>query len=200
MNKSQIDVKPFYLSFDGSPNPPATDRLLNALDFYKIQAAFFMEGRRLENEADCARRVQAAGHVIGNHSYNHPEFDKIPIDECIQEVELTQAIINKELGFFPTLLRPPAGLLTKEVETTFLGKGFDIVLWSYSVRDWEGPDAKSVANRILSQAIPGAIIALHDRTEWLIDILDIIIPNLSAKGYEFRKITQINKNGIIKIG
>ena len=200
MNKSQSNDKPFYLSFDGSPNPPATDRLLNALDAYKIKAAFFMEGRRLENEADCARRVQAAGHVIGNHSYNHPEFDKIPIDECIQEVELTQAIIKKELGFLPTHLRPPAGFLTSEVETTFLEKGFDIVLWSYSVRDWEGPDAKSVADRILSQAIPGAIIALHDRTEWLIDILDIIIPALIVKGYEFRKITQINKNGIIKIG
>lgn len=200
MNKSLIEAKPFYLSFDGSPNPPATDRLLNALDFYKIKAAFFMEGRRLENEADCARRVQSAGHVIGNHSYNHPEFDKIPIDECIREVEMTQAIIKKELGFFPTFLRPPAGLLTNEVETTFLEKGFDIVLWSYSVRDWEGPDAKSVADRILTQAIPGAIIALHDRTEWLIDILDIIIPVLSSKGYKFKKITQINKNGVINLG
>lgn len=200
MDESQLNVKPFYLSFDGSPNPPATDRLLNALDFYKVKAAFFMEGRRLENNADCARRVQAAGHVIGNHSYNHPEFDKIPIDECIREVELTQAIIKKELGFYPTFLRPPSGFLTKEVKTTFLEKGFDIVLWSYSVRDWEGPDAKSVADRILTQAIPGAIIALHDRTEWLIEILDMIIPALSAQGYVFRKITQINKSGVIKIG
>lgn len=200
LNKSNINDKPFYLSFDGSPNPPATDRLLNALDFYKVQAAFFMEGRRLENNADCARRVQAAGHVIGNHSYNHPEFDKIPIDECIREVELTQVIIKKELGFYPTFLRPPAGLLTRDVETTFLEKGFNIVLWSYSVRDWEGPDAKSVASRILTQAVPGAIIALHDKTEWLIDILDLIIPALSVEGYEFRKITQINKNGVIKTG
>jgi hypothetical protein len=68
------------------------------------------------------------------------------------------------------------------------------------VRDWEGPDAKSVASRILTQAVPGAIIALHDKTEWLIDILDLIIPALSVEGYEFRKITQINKNGVIKTG
>ena len=156
-----------------------------------------MEGKRLENEADCARRVQAAGHDIGNHSYNHPEFDKIPIEECIREVELTQEIIKKELGIFPTLLRPPAGLLTKEVETTFLKKGFDIILWSYSVRDWEGPDAKSVTDRILTQAIPGAIIALHDKTEWLIEILDSIIPVLSSEGYEFRKISQMNRSGVI---
>ncbi len=196
-NNGSNDQKAFYLSFDGSPNPPATDRLLNALDDYKIPATFFMEGKRLENEADCARRVQAAGHDIGNHSYNHPEFDKIPIEECIREVELTQEIIKKELGIFPTLLRPPAGLLTKEVETTFLKKGFDIILWSYSVRDWEGPDAKSVTDRILTQAIPGAIIALHDKTEWLIEILDSIIPVLSSEGYEFRKISQMNRSGVI---
>lgn len=195
-----VENKAFYLSFDGSPNPPATDRLLNCLSNFGVQATFFMEGRRLETEADCARRVQAAGHDIGNHSYNHPEFDKIPIQECIQEVAFTQEIIHKELGFFPTLLRPPAGLLTKEVKDTFLALGFDIVLWSYSVRDWEGPDAKSVAHRILSQAVPGAIIALHDKTEWLIEILEIIIPKLTLVGYTFRKISQIPKRGVIKIG
>lgn len=195
-----VENKAFYLSFDGSPNPPATDRLLNCLSNFGVQATFFMEGRRLETEADCARRVQAAGHDIGNHSYNHPEFDKIPIQECIQEVAFTQEIIHKELGFFPTLLRPPAGLLTKEVKDTFLALGFDIVLWSYSVRDWEGPDAKSVAHRILSQAVPGAIIALHDKTEWLIEILEIIIPKLTLVGYNFRKISQIPKRGVIKIG
>lgn len=195
-----VENKAFYLSFDGSPNPPATDRLLNCLSNFGVQATFFMEGRRLETEADCARRVQAAGHDIGNHSYNHPEFDKIPIQECIQEVAFTQEIIHKELGFFPTLLRPPAGLLTKEVKDTFLALGFDIVLWSYSVRDWEGPDAKSVAHRIISQAVPGAIIALHDKTEWLIEILEIIIPKLTLVGYTFRKISQIPKRGVIKIG
>jgi peptidoglycan/xylan/chitin deacetylase (PgdA/CDA1 family) len=196
-----IDItKSFYLSFDGSPNPPATDHLLNALDSYGIKATFFMEGRRLEEEAECARRVQVAGHDIGNHSYNHPEFDKIPIEECLNEVKLTQEIIYRKLGFYPTLLRPPAGLLTKIVEDTFLNLGFDIVLWSYSVRDWEGPDAKSVVDRILSQAFPGAIIALHDRTEWLIEILDIIIPTLKDQGYQFKRITEVGKHGLIKVG
>ena len=194
------EEKVFYLSFDGSPNPPATDRLLNVLDSHQIQATFFMEGRRLEKEAECARRVQAAGHDIGNHSYNHPEFDKIPIDECIKEVEMTQAIIHKELGFYPKLLRPPSGFLTDIVEKTFLQKEFDIVLWSYSVRDWEGPDAKSVAERILSQAFSGAIVALHDRTEWLIDILDLVIPSLRSRGYIFKRIAESGIKGLIKSG
>ena len=193
-----MQPKTFYLSFDGSPHPPGTDRLLNALDFYGIKATFFMEGRRLENEADCARRVVAAGHDVGNHSYNHPEFDKIPIDVCISEVEMTQAIMFKELGFYPKLLRPPAGLLTTEVEGTFLAKGFDIVLWSYSVIDWEGPDALSVSKRILDQAIPGAIIACHDMVDWLVDTLDIVIPALKKDGYVFKRISESGQHGTIR--
>jgi len=195
-----VSPKSFYLTFDGSPNPPATDQLLAKLSSFNIQATFFMEGHRLEKEADCARRILDLGHDIGNHSYNHPEFDKIPLEECIREVDLTQEIIFQKLGFYPTLLRPPAGILTDSVEKTFLARGFDIILWSYSVKDWEGPDAVSVSKRILDQAYPGAIIACHDKVAWLPETLDIIVPALLDQGYEFRKISEITAHGTIRDG
>jgi len=86
------------------------------------------------------------------------------------------------------------------VEDVFLTRGFDIVNWSFSVRDWEGPAAESVANRILSQSVPGAIIALHDKTQWLIEILDVIVPQLKLDGFQFRKITESGKKGMIQFG
>jgi peptidoglycan/xylan/chitin deacetylase (PgdA/CDA1 family) len=190
--------KTFYLTFDGSPNPPATDRLLQKLASFNIQASFFMEGFRLGKEAECAKRVLDAGHDVGNHSYHHPQFDEITLQECISEVEMTQEIIFQNLGFYPKLLRPPAGILTAEVEQAFLERGFDIILWSYSVKDWEGPDAASVSRRILDQAFPGAIIACHDKVEWLTQTLDIVIPALLAQGYEFRKLSQIGAHGTIR--
>jgi peptidoglycan-N-acetylglucosamine deacetylase len=192
--------KKYYLTFDGAPNPPATDRLLAALDRHGVKATFFMEGRRLENQAECARRVAAAGHDIGNHSYNHPLFDQIPLEECIREVEMTQQIIYKELGFYPTLLRPPAGKRTKAVERYFLEKGFDIVIWNVLVWDWHGPDAAHVAERILFQVKPGAILPCHDRVEWLVDTLDIVIPVLKVDGYVFHKISESGKKGVILSG
>jgi len=192
--------KSFFMSFDGAPNPPWTDFLLDSLKSHGVSATFFLEGRRLEREAECARRVLSAGHAIGNHAYTHPEFDKVSIAECIREVEMTQEIIRKQLGISATMLRPPGGALTAEVERTFLAMGFDIILWSYSVRDWEGPDAQAVAQRILSQAIPGGIIACHDRVEWLTDTLDIVIPVLRREGYIFRRLSEISNKGVVRIG
>ena len=127
-----------------------------------------------------------------------PNLIRSRLKECITEVEMTQAIMHKELGFYPTLLRPPAGLLTKEVEETFLAKGFDICLWSYSVKDWEGPNAAAVSKRILDQAFPGAIIACHDMVDWLIDTLDIIVPALRKEGYVFKKISESGQHGTIR--
>lgn len=193
-----MEEKVFYLTFDGSPNPPATDKLLHKLDQYAIQATFFMEGKRLEKESDCARRVLAAGHDIGNHSYNHPSFDAITIEECIREVEMTQAILTQELGITPYLLRPPVGILPPLVGETFLNRGFDIILWSYSVKDWEGPDSRNVARRIIEPAFPGAIVALHDRYEDLMQTLDIVIPFLRQQGYVFKRISAARQHGIIK--
>ncbi len=190
--------KKFYLSFDGSPNPPATDRLLAALDFHHVQATFFMEGKRLETESDCARRVMAAGHDVGNHSYHHYDFDKISLEECINEVQMTQDIMTRELGFTPTMLRPPVGILPENIESTFLENGFDIILWSYSVKDWEGPNAVEVARRIIEPAFPGAIVACHDRVEWLLATLELVIPALRSQGYQFHKISESGQHGTIR--
>lgn len=188
----------FFLTFDGAPNPPGTDAVLDALDRHRVRATFFMEGRRLESEAECARRVLKAGHDVGNHSYNHPEFDSLSIDSCLEEVRKTDAIVYQELGIKLRLFRPPAGKLTQEVEEVFLGLGYTIVLWSYSIRDWEGPDARSVAERVLSQIRDNAIVVFHDRIPWVADTLDIIIPEIRKSGYRLKRISEFGDSGVLR--
>lgn len=184
MNKS------FYLTFDGAPNPPGTDRILRVLEKHVVKATFFMEGRRLEEEDKCAFRVLQAGHDIGNHSYNHLDFASIPLETCIEEVNKTDQILFTKLGIKTRLFRPPAGKLTPEVEEALLDLGFTIVLWSYSVKDWEGPDAQTVAERTLKQLKDEAVVVLHDHVEWVPDTLEIIIPEIKKRGYVFKRISE----------
>ncbi|HSM56299.1 MAG TPA: polysaccharide deacetylase family protein [Candidatus Sulfomarinibacteraceae bacterium] len=191
--------KRFYLTFDGAPNPPGTDKILQVLAHHAVPAAFFMEGRRLETEAECARRVRDAGHDVGNHTYNHPTFDAISLAECLEEVTRTDDILEAELGRRPTLLRPPFGILTPATQQVLLERGYTIVLWSVSIRDWEGPDAGAIAQRLLQQVRDGAIVVFHDHVPWNPDALDIVIPALRDQGYTFGRISEIARgSGIIR--
>lgn len=192
-----METKTFYLTFDGSPNPPGTDNVLAALARHGVQASFFMEGRRLVDQAECARRVMAAGHDVGNHSYNHPEFDTVPIEVCIEEVEKTDRIVFEKLGIKLHYLRPPAGKLTPAVENEFLQRGYDIVLWSYPIDDWITPDTAVLSERILKGARHEGIIVFHDRVEWVPQTLDIIIPRMKEQGYQFKKISESGRSGVI---
>lgn len=189
-------MKSFYLTFDGAPNPPGTLNILEVLESHGIMASFFMEGHRLELEADCAAQVLEAGHDVGNHSYSHPEFDKISIERVREELQRADDILNEKLGIRPRFCRPPAGKLTPEVEKEILDMGYTIVLWSYSIRDWETPDVDQLAARVIRGLRDGAIIVMHDRVPWIPDTLEIIIPAIRSQGYEFKKISHKGTGGV----
>ena len=101
----------FHLTFDGGPNPPGTDRLLDQLDRHGATATFFLEGHRLETDAECARRIVHAGHEIGNHSYSHSGMDRLDRRAVVLEVTRARAIIERETGVTTTQFRPPWGRL-----------------------------------------------------------------------------------------
>ncbi len=176
------------------PLPPGTDDVLTALARHDVTATFFMEGWRLEGEAECARRVVDAGHLIGNHSYSHSNFDELTPDVALDEVRQADEIITAATGVASALFRPPWGRLDPEVTAAVLDAGYDIVLWNCSIRDWEGPDAGAVASRILDTARDGAIVALHDRVTWNPDVLDRVIPHLRGQGYDFRPVSEAPEN------
>jgi peptidoglycan/xylan/chitin deacetylase (PgdA/CDA1 family) len=177
--------KNFFLTFDGAPNPPNTDHLLDRLEKHGVKATFFMEGKRLEQEPECGRRVLAAGHAIGNHSYSHPDFSVLTAEEQIEELVRARRVLFKVLGVETPLIRPPFGILAGATEEQLRAAGYTLVLWDYSVKDREGPDAPSVADRVLGQLQEEATIVLHDHVGLNPDVLDIIISGIKDRGYNF---------------
>ncbi|MEW6622077.1 MAG: polysaccharide deacetylase family protein [Bacillota bacterium] len=195
MNKFE---KSFYLTFDGAPHAPNTYEILEALEKHGVKATFFMEGRRIENDPQCALAVLTHNHDVGNHSYSHPNFDEISLDACLEEVVKAESVMVKTFGFTPKFFRPPSGILTPESEKLILSRGYHIVLWSYSVKDWLGPDAGAVAQRILDGIMDNGVIVLHDHVQWVPKILDMIIPAIKNQGFLFRKISETSQAGIIR--
>ncbi len=182
--------KEFFLTFDGAPNPPGTLRILDVLKRHNVKAGFFMEGRRLEDEGGCACRVLDGGHDVGNHSYSHPNFDEISLEAVVKEVEKTGDIIHKILGIRTDLIRPPAGRVTPDVHSLLTEMDYRVVLWSYSIKDWEGPDAVSLAERVIGGIHDQAIVVFHDRVPWVPETLERIIPEIKDMGYRFERISR----------
>jgi peptidoglycan/xylan/chitin deacetylase (PgdA/CDA1 family) len=186
MTGGNLGDKKFFLTFDGAPNPPNTDRILAKLDKHHIKVTFFMEGKRLENEPECGWRVLKAGHAVGNHSYSHPDFSVLTAEEQIEEILRAGRVIREILGMETPLVRPPFGVLDDAAGEGLRAAGYTLVLWDYSVKDWEGPDARSVADRVLGQLqADEATIVLHDHVDLNPDVLDIIIPGIQERGYCF---------------
>ena len=66
------DPREVALTYDDGPNDACTESLLELLDRHNAKATFFMIGRFVRQRPDLARQVQAAGHLIGNHTMTHP--------------------------------------------------------------------------------------------------------------------------------
>lgn len=191
-------MKSFYLTFDGAPNPPGTDNVLEVLASHGVLASFFMEGHRLESGAECAHRVLTAGHDVGNHSFSHTMFDTLSLDAVREELKQTDDLLDKILGIRPRYCRPPFGELPPETEQAILEWGYTIVLWSYSNRDWETPDVDELVAKVMNGLRDEAIIVMHDRVPWVPQTLEIIIPAIRAQGYEFKKVSEFGKKGVLR--
>ena len=70
------------LTFDDGPNPKWTPRLLDVLGELGVKATFFMLGGRAEAEPGLVRRIAGEGHLIGNHSWSHPNLALTAAGRC----------------------------------------------------------------------------------------------------------------------
>jgi peptidoglycan/xylan/chitin deacetylase (PgdA/CDA1 family) len=91
MKKQQ--QKKAYLTIDDSPTTAFIPKM-NYLHTNGIPAIFFSLGKQIEERREEIITAIKQGFVIGNHSYSHPFFSDLDIDQCRKEIELTDRIIE----------------------------------------------------------------------------------------------------------
>lgn len=183
------------LTFDDGPSPERTAFVLDVLKQKDVKATFFLEGSHAQLYPDLVRRIQAEGHVIGNHSWDHPNFPDLTQANQKQQIDSTNDAIKAVTGEAPKLMRFPFGNSTPYavgyLNTLGMSGG---VVWHWDVGnpgDFECPGAAGVQQYVMAEAAPGAIILLHDAedvlscpsTQWT--YLAATIDALRAQGYEF---------------
>ncbi len=65
----------------------------------------FLMGKNIPGNEKLVQQMQKEGHLLGNHTYNHVELDKIPVAQARIEVERTSNEIYKITGVYPQYVR-----------------------------------------------------------------------------------------------
>ncbi len=186
-SKSQI-----ALTFDvaSSTDTPA---LLAVLEAHNAKATFFLTGEWVERNPAVFREIVRIGHVIGNHSYSHPDLSTISLGQVATELRRTDELMMKLGGRKPTFFRPPFGYFSESVLRRVSAMGYRTAFWSISMRDWEPMDLERLVRGVIDYLHQGAVVLLHVTPEG-VSALDTTIPRIRAGGYELVTLSQLVGN------
>jgi peptidoglycan/xylan/chitin deacetylase (PgdA/CDA1 family) len=191
-----------YLTFDDGPNAAGpdggyTEEMLALLQQYNGHATFFNVGKSVSAWPQLVRDVASAGHYVANHTWDHSDLAGLTKEEFIAEAERTKQAILQAAGDLFNLdkdvryLRPPYGSTDAATRQYAAELGYTIVMWDVDPQDWRRPGTEAISDHVLSHVFPGAIVLMHDgggdRTQ-SVAALEIILRELSAKGYRFYNI------------
>lgn len=177
------------LTFDDGPDERFTPQVLDILKAHGVKATFFVLGKKAEAHPAIVKRMIREGHVVGNHSYRHPLFTKITVDQFAQEVEQTEEVLNRLVGYRPKLLRPPYGEIDEEQLQWANSRGYVIVNWNVDSQDWKSLGEHQVSGNILGHTKAGAIVLQHSAggdsqdLSGTVKALPGIIAKLREQGY-----------------
>lgn len=148
------------LTFDDGPHPVYTPRVLRILEKYGASATFFMVGKAATRHPELVKMVAERGHVIGNHSWDHPNLtvQRSRVSRLLQ----MRACVNATAPYNKRLFRPPYGAQNDQIRLDALLYGHKIIMWNVSAQDWVQQDAGEIAKKMIDRITPGSIFLLHD--------------------------------------
>jgi peptidoglycan-N-acetylglucosamine deacetylase len=185
--------KKLSLTYDDGPNDPLTLHLLDVLAKHNVRATFFLIGRYVESRPDIAREIAQAGHVIGNHTYTHPNLIFVSALQAKTQIDECERVLAGAVGPHSSLFRPPFG--GRRPATLQVVRSLNLlpVMWDVTGWDWNAPPAAYIERRVARQIRGGNVILLHDgghkamgadRSQTVI-ATDRLIARYRNEGYEF---------------
>ena len=142
------DPDEFALTYDDGPNDACTEQILEILARHEVQATFFVIGRFARERVALIRRIRAAGHVVGNHTWTHPVLLFQSPGRVREELSATSAALEDALGEKVGYFRPPFGARRPDVLRAARGMGMVPVLWNAMGYDWKPTTAEQVLSNL----------------------------------------------------
>jgi peptidoglycan-N-acetylglucosamine deacetylase len=160
VDRVETGEKVVALTFDDGPDEHL-DEIVGTLAAERVPATFFVMGSRLAAAPDSGAKLVAAGHQLGNHTYNHTRMIFVGPGTVAAEVDRTNELIRRagQKGEIP--FRPPNGkkLLMLPLHLSEIGQR--TVMWDVEPDSGATPAADEIVTMVREQSRPGSIILLH---------------------------------------
>ena len=171
-------------TFDDGPHKKITPLVLELLEKYQVQAIFFIIGRFAYQNPDLLKMIIKKGHLIGNHTYTHPN-NRIPDFFFFRkDIIRCQMLVKDILGIEPIFFRPPRGVINLKPLLAAKSLSLTSILWSNEGGEWgraKSDDYRIIAEKLLETLKPRDIVLLHDNNPKVLKILDIVLPILKSR-------------------
>lgn len=170
------------LTFDDGPHRIYTRNLLDGLRERGVKATFFVVGENIPGNEDLIRQMEADGHLIGNHTYDHADISKLSDEENCRELQKTSDLVKEITGHGTAYVRPPFGNWkdTMDCRVTMIS-----VKWTIDTLDWKSKNVTEIIGKVMQQISDHDIILMHDYYETSVEAALQIVDRLQQEGYEF---------------
>ena len=184
------------LTFDDGPHPRDTPQVLDVLAKHDVRATFFLIGHGIENHSHLVKQIHQSGHQLALHCYRHLPFPLENASTLKRQLDQSRTAIADTCGVPSETIRyvrPPYGFFTAKTLSLLEEWGYRLVLWDNMPLHFLQPIQRTIT-QILERTVPGSIIVLHDgkgHGSKVAEIVDVVVPQLKAKGFEFVTIEQM---------
>jgi peptidoglycan/xylan/chitin deacetylase (PgdA/CDA1 family) len=173
-----------WLTFDDGGSAAQVTSILATLKRNNIKGRFLFRGDWARKNPALFKRIEAAGHIIGNHTSTHPALSRLGQKSIDTQIDQGTAATGT-----PKLLRPPfgAGAFTTRLQEIAALKGYQLCRWTTDTYDWDGPSVTTMVQRITygdyrsAPISAGGVILMHGHGKNTAPGLQRIINAVHAK-------------------
>lgn len=185
--------KVIYLTFDCGYENGCTEKILDTLKEKNVHAAFFVTLPHVKSCPELIARMINEGHIVGNHSVNHPNFSTISRTQMVEEIEGLDNYLRTKFGYSAPFFRFPEGACSESALDLVQNLEFKSVFWSSAYADWDTNSQKGAQyafDTVTSRLHPGCVLLLHAVSPDNAEALGNIIDYARSQGYEFKSLSE----------